>query len=166
MNTRLPAWALIEAQGEDRQAVLDARQRGTFHLTWTNGRPPRDWAKQQGWPTPWFSFDDAFVTKMLESDETFALALGEAGVRILIPKKSHTISPEELKELDSAYEDKLWRWLVEALREIRRAVEAGVVIEVDGSTLTSFDKFYRWAHGRYHALEDGFDGWIGDDSRL
>jgi hypothetical protein len=166
MNSRLPAWALIEAQGEDRQAVLDARQRDTLQLTWTNGRPPRDWAKQQGWPTPWFSFDDAFVAKMFESDETFALALGGAGVRILIPKKSHTISPEELKELDSAYEDKLWRWLVEALREIRRAVEAGVVIEVDGSTLTSFDKFYRWAHGRYHALEDGFDGWIGDDSRL
>jgi hypothetical protein len=52
---------------------------------------------------------------------------------------------------------------VESLREVRRAVEAGVVVHVDGKQLTSFDSFYSWAHGRYHALEDGYDSWIGDD---
>jgi hypothetical protein len=45
--------------------------------------------------------------------------------------------------------------LVEELREIRRAGE--------GKTLRSFQSFYDWAHGRYHALEDGYDSWIGDD---
>ena len=56
-----------------------------------------------------------------------------------------------------------WGVLVEALREIRRAVEAGVAVKVEGKTLRDFDSFYTWAHGRYHALEDGYDSWIGDD---
>ena len=53
--------------------------------------------------------------------------------------------------------------LVEELREIRRAVEAGVAVKVEGKTLRSWGAFYDWAHGRYRALEDGYDSWIGDD---
>ena len=53
--------------------------------------------------------------------------------------------------------------LVAGLREIRRAVAAGVVVYVDGKTLRSFGSFYNWAHGRYDALEEGYDSWIGDD---
>jgi hypothetical protein len=48
--------------------------------------------------------------------------------------------------------------LVEELRVIRRAVEAGFVVE-----LRTWQGFYSWAHGRYHALEDGYDSWIGSD---
>ena len=62
-----------------------------------------------------------------------------------------------------AYAERSWRWLVESLREIRRAVEADVVVEIDGQQLKSFGSFYTWAHGRYHVLEDGYDPWIGDD---
>lgn len=81
-----------------------------------------------------------------------------------------TVSAERLQELDWLYAQRSpsgrpteWGGLVDALREIRRAVEAGVVVEVDGRTLTSFATFYTWAHGRYHMLEDGYDRWIGDD---
>jgi hypothetical protein len=59
-----------------------------------------------------------------------------------------------------------WGWLVEELREIRRAVEAGVVVKVEGTqtVLKTWQGFYDWAHGRYHMLEDGYDSWIGDDN--
>lgn len=38
-----------------------------------------------------------------------------------------------------------------------------MVVEVEDEKLHDFDTFYRWAHGRYHALEDGADEWIGMD---
>lgn len=81
------------------------------------------------------------------------------------------ISAEKLKTLDEMYEARSpsgyptsWRHLVEELREIRRAVEAGTVVQVEGGgTLRTWQQFYDWAHGRYHMLEDGCDSWIGDD---
>ena len=45
----------------------------------------------------------------------------------------------------------------------RRAIEAGSVVEVDGTALRSVGNFLKWAHARYHALEDGYDSWYGDD---
>ncbi|MFN8467561.1 MAG: hypothetical protein U0X20_18520 [Caldilineaceae bacterium] len=58
-----------------------------------------------------------------------------------------------------------WGILVEELRELRRAVEAGVELQVeDGPRIQTWQGFYEWAHGRYHMLEDGSDRWIGDDS--
>jgi len=82
------------------------------------------------------------------------------------------VSTEELAALDSMYAERSpngqptrWRALVEELRRIRRAVEAGAVVEVAGArTLTTWQEFYEWAHGRYHMLEDGCDPWIGDDN--
>jgi hypothetical protein len=55
--------------------------------------------------------------------------------------------------------------LVSELCEIRRAVDVGVKVEIAGTdtVLRSWQGFYNWAHGRYHALEDGYDSWIGDD---
>lgn len=81
------------------------------------------------------------------------------------------ISTEKLRSLDAMYaarspsgQPTSWRDLVEELREIRRAVEAGAVVQVEGEgTLATWQEFYDWAHGRYHALEDGCDPWIGDD---
>ena len=136
-----------------------------MQIQWKNGLPSRGWARQHGWPTPWFGFEKAFVARMLTSQESFELALTMGGVEISIPKESHSIGPEELALLDEAYRDHTWRWLVDALREIRRAVEAGVVVHVEGATLKTFQSFYNWAHGRYHALEDDVGtSWIGDDS--
>ena len=136
-----------------------------MQIQWKNGLPSRAWARQHGWPTPWFGFEKAFVARMLTSQESFELALTMCGVEISIPKERHSIGTEELGMLDEAYRDHTWRWLVDALREIRRAVEAGVVVHVEGTTLTSFESFYNWAHGRYYALEDDVGtGWVGDDS--
>ena len=113
---------------------------------------------------------------MLENKENFERAINESSIEIHIPKRDHTISIETLRELDALYEERedtgvlgrrpaRWGGLVEELREIRRAVEAGVVVKVEGTqtVLNTWQSFYEWAHGRYHALEDGYDSWIGDD---
>ncbi|MFN0109255.1 MAG: hypothetical protein ACKVZH_10420 [Blastocatellia bacterium] len=92
--------------------------------------------------------------------------------------REHTITIEMLKELDALYEETEdlgvlgrrpvhWGTLVEELRMIRRLVETGVKVKVEGTqtVLDTWQNFYAWAHGRYHALEDGYDSWIGDDNR-
>lgn len=111
------------------------------------------------------------MKKLLESDQSFAFGITGSGVNISIPVEKHTITKKELRDLDELYESRNEHGhpdglnaLVEALREVRRAVEAGVEIEVEGKVLNNFRKFYSWAHGRYHMLEDGADKWIGDDS--
>lgn len=84
---------------------------------------------------------------------------------------SNVVSTEELRELDALYaarspsgQPTSWRVLVEELRKIRRAIEGGAVVQVEGvATLGTWQEFYTWAHGRYHMLEDGCDSWIGDD---
>lgn len=123
-----------------------------------------------------FGFENAFIAKLFESDETFSLALNESGISIQIPIKEHTLTMERLKELDALYEERGemgplgrrptgWGTLVSELREIRHLVEADVTVNVEGTqtVLTTWESFYAWAHGRYHMLEDGYDSWIGDD---
>lgn len=87
-----------------------------------------------------------------------------------LPATGYTLSAEKLAELDALYaatgddgRPSRWGELVAALRDIRRDVEAGVAVTVEGRTLRSWGSFYDWAHRRYHALEDGYDDWIGDD---
>lgn len=87
-------------------------------------------------------------------------------------KSEHTITIENLSELDALYEQRengrptRWGDLVYQLRQIRRLVEGGVRVKIEGTStvLTSWSSFYSWAHGRYHMLEDGYDSWIGDDN--
>lgn len=91
-------------------------------------------------------------------------------------KREHIITVEMLNKLDALYEKTEdmgvlgrrpihWGTLVEELREIRRLIEAGVIVKIEGTqtVLETWQSFYNWAHGRYHALEDGYDSWIGDD---
>lgn len=101
----------------------------------------------------------------------FVQAISESGIELHTPLSVYTLSVERLRELDALYDERSpgarpvgWGTLVEELREIRRAVEAGVVIQVEGGPkMRSWQGFYEWAHGRYHMLEDGYDNWIGDD---
>lgn len=184
-NYAPPRWAMKTAEPGDRDAAAGAHHRGTLKTNWDLDAvnyagerlidgPPKDWAKAHGWPTPWLSFRTAFLSKMLESAENFDLAVTESGVEGYFPRKEHTLSEKDLKRLDAMYEERedmgalgrrstRWGALVGELREIRRAVEAGVAVKVEGKTLKSWGSFYGWAHGRYHALEDGYDSWIGDD---
>lgn len=172
MTSAIPAWAMRAATAVDRVLVQHAQRQGWLQIQWPEGKTVKQWAKVQGWPVPWFGFDDAFIGKMLESDETFALALAESGVALQIPRSSYTLSVKQVQELDALYAERSasgrpvsWGILVEELREIRRAVEAEVKIHIEGTdtVLASWQGFYTWAHGRFHALEDGYDSWIGDD---
>lgn len=172
MNKNIPAWALRVAKPEDQGLAQDAHLQGRMHIKWANTKVSRIWAKQQGWPTPLFGFEEAFIAKMLETKENFELSIKNSGVEIRIPKQEYVISGEKIRELDALYEERSdlgqpngWGVLVEELREIRRALEAGVVVNVEGEqTILTWQNFYNWAHDRYHMLEDGYDKWIGDDS--
>jgi hypothetical protein len=86
-------------------------------------------------------------------------------------KKTTIVTSQDLEDLDSLYRSRSesgwpdqWRSLVEQLRALRRQIEAGSVVQIEGGpVLRSWSAFYEWAHGRYHALEDGYDAWIGND---
>jgi hypothetical protein len=172
MKNNIPAWAMRTANAEDYGNVQAPHSRGTMQVEWPDRSALRHWAKLQGWPTPWFGFETAFLAKMFESQMNFTLAINESGIEIQIPLQEYTLSVAQLKELDALYAERSpsgrpadWGILVEELRELRRAVEAGVVVQVEeGPRLRTWQGFYEWAHGRYHMLEDGYDRWIGDDS--
>lgn len=91
--------------------------------------------------------------------------------------REHVLTLEKLKKLDALYEatedmgilgrrHTRFDALVEELREMRRLVEAGVNVRIEGTqtVLTTWANFYAWAHGRYYLLEEGADHWIGDDT--
>ncbi len=168
----IPAWALRTLTSEDHILAKDAHQQGKIQIKWPNTQTLRNWAKQQRWPNPFFGFEEAFIAKMLETKENFELAIEKSGIEIQIPRQDYTISIEKIRELDLLYEERSatgrpnsWGILVEELREIRRAVEAGVVVNIEGEkSILDWQNFYSWAHGRYHMLEDGYDKWIGDDA--
>lgn len=170
MNHELPRWAMERATALDHARAERADQGGTLRVVWPAKKGLRAWAKAQGWPTPWLGFDGAFLRKMLESEATFARAIHESGVELHIPIERHVLTEAALRELDELYEARGsdgrpsdWGALVGGLRQLRRLVEAGIVVEVEGKRLRSWNRFYGWAHGRYHMLEDGYDSWIGDD---
>lgn len=177
MKPKIPAWARQRVSPQHSRAEVQARHRqGRAEIGFPDGGKLEDWARAAHWPTPWFGFQKAFLEKLFESDETFALALRDGVVTIDIPIKEHSISEATLEKLDALYEAREdlgalgrrpteWGSLVEKLREIRRLVEAGIEVKVEGTptVLKTWQNFYSWAHGRYHALEDGADSWIGDD---
>jgi hypothetical protein len=172
MTKAIPPWAMRRARPEDQDVVRISHRQGTLHITWPDLKALRGWAKQHEWPTPWVGFEEAFITRMLDNQATFDLAITDSGIELHIPKQDYTISGDKLRELDALYEDRSpsgrptgWGILVEALREVRRAVEAGVVVRVEETqTIRTWQEYYNWAHGRYHMLEDGSDHWIGDDT--
>jgi hypothetical protein len=172
MNKNIPTWALRAATSEDQGFAKEAHRQGRLQLKWPNAKSLRLWAKQHGWSTPMFGFEEAFIATMLETKEHFELALNTSGIEIHLLRQNYTITSERIHELDALYEQRSasgqpngWSILVEELRAIRRAVEVGVVVHIEGEqTLLNWQNFYQWAHGRYHMLEDGYDKWIGDDS--
>ena len=178
MKYDIPSWAKRKVNpAKDRcSEVREFYQNDRAEIQLPDLKALKVWARTHRWPTPWFGFTKAFIAKLFESDQTFSLALNESGVKIHVPIKQHTLTAKRLKELDAMYEAKedmealgrrpaRWGTLVDELREIRRMVEAGVAVKVEGTqtVLDTWQSFYDWAHGRYHCLEDGYDSWIGDD---
>jgi hypothetical protein len=172
VNNTLPAWALRTAAPDDQALAQEAHRHGKMRITWPDTKAVRIWANQHGWSTPWFGFEEAFIAQMLQTDTNFALAITNSGIKVHFPKQQCTISGETIRELDALYENRSsngrptgWDALVERLRDIRRVVEAGVAVHIEGEQpLLNWQQFYAWAHGRYSMLEDGADKWIGDDS--
>ena len=178
MRQDIPGWAKQKVPPENQNffEVRRLHRRGRTEIRLPNLKELRDWAKSHGWSTPRFGFKEAFIARMFENDDLFTLALNESGVEIYIPIREHTLTIEMLKELDELYEETedmgvlgqrptRWGTLVEELRKIRRLVEGGVKVKVEGTqtVLTTWQSFYDWAHESYHALEDGYDSWIGND---
>lgn len=160
-----------KAGREDWGAAREAHRRDTLQITWPDLSALRGWAQQHGWPTPFFGFQAAFTRTLLESDRNFERGVNASGIELHLPRLDYSIAGETLRQLDALYEARSangrpvdWGGLVRELREMRRAVEAGVVLHVEGAPpLRTWQDFYSWAHGRYHMLEDGYDQWIGDD---
>jgi hypothetical protein len=83
---------------------------------------------------------------MLEREENFKLAINQSGIEIHLPRQQAVISGERLSELDALYAERTpggqptgWGMLIEELREIRRAVEAGLLVQIeDGRTLRTW----------------------------
>ena len=172
MNKALPTWALQSATHNDRAVAQAMHHQSNLRITWPNMNALRTWAKQHAWPTPWFRFKDAFLTHMLATDTNFTLAITNSGITVQFPKQHCTISDETLRELDTLYNNRSisghptgWDTLVEELRDIRRVIEAGITVHIEGEQpIQNWQQFYAWAHGRYYMLEDGANKWIGDDS--
>ncbi len=171
MTHNLPQWALTKATPQDRDRAVQAYRNGFLQIRWSKDKTQQTWAKKQGWRTSRFTFQKSFTDKMLENDDNYALALNESGIEVTMPIPEYTFSAEQLQELDALYQSRgehgrpdNWGTLVENLREVRRAVEAGVVVTIDGHKLKHFSSFYSWVHKRYHMLEDGYDSWVGDDN--
>lgn len=171
MPANVPPWAMHKAGPQDGDAARQAQRRGTLQITWPDLSALRGWARQHGWPAPRFGFQAAFTRTLLESDRNFELGLNASGIQLHLPRPHYPISSEKLSQLDALYAQRgangrpdRWGSLVQELREMRRAVEAGVALEIEGEPqLRTWQGFYEWAHGRYHMLEDGYDQWIGDD---
>ncbi len=169
----LPDWAMQTVTADDWHLARDAHRLASLHIQWPDLKTLRAWAKGHGWPAPWWSFEAAFLTRMFADESSFRAALQETGIRVRAPRREYTLPAEELAELDALYAQRSssgrpeqWGALVEALRAIRRAVEASVLVRIqdEPTSLDSWQQFYAWAHGRYHLLEDGYDHWIGDDT--
>ena len=175
MKKDAPKWALEKATPQDYQRAQAAYENATWQLTWPEDQAIRAWAKQQGWPAPRLNFKGHFIKKTLANEASFALARQESGLQILIPKEYYQFPDQELKTMDRWYEEREnmgalgrrpvnWGLLVEGLREIRRAIEADVVVEIEGQKLKRVGRFLTWAHERYPLLEEGYDSWYGDDN--
>ena len=159
----LPTWAVTKATPSDREVAKKAFEDGTAKIVFRDSASLSQWMKDKSWKRPWIFLRESFIKQLFTNDENFRLVLREKIVEILIPKKEAMINEAELKLLDESYDERSWSYVIEALREIRRAIEAGVVIKVDGKILKSWNEWYSWAHSRYHLLEEGSDKWIGDD---
>ena len=165
MAMEIPDWALRRAGPSDRLDVQKAVKRNRLVYNWYEVPNLKQWARSQGWPTPWLTFSSKFLETMLANDENYALVLSQTDLVFQIPKKEYSIDDSKVAEFDKLYQDREFSELVDELRDIRRAVYAGVKVLVDGRKLMGSSSFYNWAHGRYYLLEDDPNsGWIGDDS--
>lgn len=159
----LPNWALEKAGPHDRVRAKEARQKDTGRFTLPNRVSLKEWMKARGWKRSWISPEGSFYKQCFQDDTLFQLVLKEKMVDIWIPKQSHRISEADLAAINRDYEAQDWSATAAQLRDIRRALGAGVIIEIDGQSFKSSGSFYTWVHQRYHALEGISNEWMTDE---
>ena len=158
----LPNWALEKAGPHDRVRAKEAYEKETGRFTVPNRVSLKDWMKARGWKRSWISPEGSFYKQCFRDDSLFQLALKEEMVDIWIPKQTHQVSKADLAGIDQDYQTQDWSAAVAKLRDIRRALDAGVTIEIDGQPFKSSGSFYTWAHKRYHALAEISNDWMMD----
>jgi len=158
----IPNWALEKAGPNDRVRAKEAYQRETGRFTVPNRVSLKDWMKARGWKRSWISPESSFYRQCFQDDTLFQLALKDNMADIWIPKQSHQLSDADLAAIDEDYEQKDWSAAVAQLRDIRRAIDGGVTLKIDGQTFKSSGFFYTWAHQRYHTLEEISNEWMMD----
>jgi hypothetical protein len=104
MKIDTPAWAMRRVEAEDYGVARDTNRRGALHIKWPDLRELRAWSKRQGWPTPRFGYEAAFLAKLFDSQMNFVQAISESGIELTIPQREYTLSTERLRELDALYE--------------------------------------------------------------
>lgn len=159
----IPNWALRKANPEDRALTEQAHKNDTTRIEFKDRSGLKAWMKSKGWKISFAFLTSSFYKQLFASDENFRLALAEGVIEAWIPKASYTVPKSFIEKVDQLYEEESWNWAVEDLREIRRAIDAGVEVEIDGEKFTKAGDFYNWAHKRYHVLEEAADKWILDD---
>jgi hypothetical protein len=158
----LPNWALEKAGPNDRVRSKAAYQQKTGRFTVPNRVSLKDWMLARGWKRSWLSPEGSFYKQCFQDDVLFQLALKDQMIDIWIPKAMHQVSAANLAAIDEDYQQKDWSAAVAQLRDIRRAIDAGITIELDGQTFISSGAFYTWAHQRYHVLEEISNDWMMD----
>ncbi len=158
-----PGWALTKAGSEDRKIVKEAFDKKRTNFVFKDKKSLKSWMKSKKWRTSWLFPEQSFYQAIFENDDNFQTALSENIVEIFLPKSAYKVPDKEIEKIDQYYEQEEWDWAVECLREIRRAIDAGVVIKIGDQQFTTAGSFYTWAHKRYHILEEASDKWILDD---
>ncbi|MCB0656374.1 MAG: hypothetical protein KDC57_09580 [Saprospiraceae bacterium] len=156
----LPSWALRYAQIDDRAITKKFMAKHSAQVVFADRPRLKNWMKQRGWPRSLFGLESTFLKQMLASDERFNEAIVDQVVEIKIPVEYYVMSKEDLQSFDEAYQNGEYDAVVAGLKEYRRAIDAGVTLEIEFKKYTSTAAFYTWAHNRYHRLEEMADSWL------
>ena len=150
----IPEEALRKATPEDYEYAKKLKDKGVIRIEVPNREKVKTWMKSKGWRRSWLFPNSSLQQSLFASEENFHLAISEGIVHVHVPKDSVQITEKELNRIDRLYAQKEWDSAVVALREYRRAIDAGVAVIVGDVSFTSSGSFYTWVHKRYHILEE------------
>jgi len=169
-------WVYRSVGPDEREAARAAHEAGKLLTNWNCpynfrtklctkpflNKPPKDWARSVGWPTPLFSFEERFLKTMLSNDDPFRLAMDQGGVELFVPVEQYQVPEEDVEAWDGEIKDpKNWDALASGFRELCRIINFGVPVVVQGRTYTNSGIFYNeWIYQRYKVLEEGSDIFI------
>ncbi|CAM2010544.1 hypothetical protein [Acanthopleuribacter pedis] len=125
-------------------------------------KAPKQWARDQGWPTPLLGFEKQFLETLLSDDDHFRLGLDKGGVELFVPIKEWVVPDKDVATWERENKDpKNWDALAGNFRVLCQILNHGVPVVVAGRTYTSSGTFYRdFVMKGYRNLEEGADLFI------